>query len=268
MLALAGPALADSPPGPVPAQVRAMHRLARLDGNVESFCATLVETAQLMLQTPDHPLLQQLDGAARERWLAGIQQACEPGRATELHLRAFAAAYQAEAARAATAWYTSETGQHLLSMEAAAAETDWDAEVSPFIDEIFREPVQLDRIALFERINAAMQTTEDAAILQAGISEILTYAARALLPEAERTPREAIDRDLEALRVHYGQQMRNQQQVVFLFVYREASDAELAAFADFAESPGAQWLNASHRMAMAQLISALRADVEAALGGG
>ncbi len=264
--AVAAP-FAQAEPTAVPAQVRALHQLTDLSTNVESFCQTLVETAQLTIQTPDHPMTKQLDASQRERWLSAVTKACEPDRAVERHLRAFAADYTPDAARAVTDWYTSETGKHLLALEAAAAETDWDAEVSPFIDQITKEPVPVERVKLFERIDAAVQSTEDAALLQAGVGEILTYAARALMPEAERTPREAIDQQLAALRTHYAQQMRNQQSVVFMFVYRGASDEELAAFADFAESPAAHWLHASHRMAMLQLIAELREEVEAELSG-
>ena len=38
----------------------------------------------------------------------------------------------------------SETGARLLALEAAAGETDWDAEVSPFIDQITKEPVPVE----------------------------------------------------------------------------------------------------------------------------
>ena len=261
-----GPA-AHAETKPVPAQVRALHRLARLDGNVASFCATLIETAELTAGDAEHPTMQKLDPAARSRWLAHIRNACEPARATEQHLRAFAADYDAEAARAVTDWYTSETGAKLLALEAEAAETDWDAEVMPFVDRIMKEPVPIERVELFERIDAALQPTEDAALLQAGIGEILTWSIQPLLPEADRTPRGQIDQELAALRLHYEQQMGRQQSVVFMFVYRDASEEELAAFADFSESKSARWLNACHRMAMLQLIAELREELVASLGG-
>jgi hypothetical protein len=263
---LGAAAVAADASKPVPAQVRAVHRLADLGGNVESFCTTLVETAELTLQTPNHPVASQLDAGQRERWLGAVKRACEPGRAIDRHLRAFAVGYDAAAARAVTAWYTSETGQRLLALEGAAAETDWDAEVSPFVDEITQEPVPVERVKLFERIEAALQTTEDAALLQAGIAEILTYSARTLQPETERAPREEIDRQLALLRSQYAGALRQQQSIVFMFVYREATDEALAAFADFAESDAARWLHTTHRMAMLQLVAETREQIEGELG--
>ncbi len=252
---------------PVPAQVRAVHQLAHLSANVEAFCATLVETAEATAGSADPSMLQVLDDAARARWLAAIRDACQPDAARERHLRAFAVGYEADAARAVTDWYTSDTGRRLLALETSASETDWETEVSPFIDRLMKEPVDVERVKLFERIEAALQTTEDAAQLQAAIAEILTWSAQPLLPEAARTPPAEIDRELAALRLHFGQQLRRQQSVIFMYVYRDASDAELAAFADFAESPGARWLNASHRMAMLQLVAELREEIVAELGG-
>lgn len=261
--ALVGAAGAPSPV--IPAQVRALHTLADLGAHVDSFCATLVDDARAEAASSESPLGRSLDAPARARWLAAIETACQPQRARERHLAGFAAGYDAESARAVTDWYMGETGRKLLALEAAAAETDWDAEVVPFIEQYNREPVPLARVALAERIDAATGATEDAALLQAGIASILAHGGRALAPEAERLPRQDIDAQIEALRVSVAQQMRRQQSIVFLFVYREASDEELAAFADFTETPAARWLFATHRMAMLQLISEVREDVEARL---
>lgn len=250
----------------IPAQVRAVHQLADLGGNVTSFCATLVEQAEYTLQTPGHPLAQKLSKPQQTRWLAAVKEACEPERATRRHLAAFAAGYDSEAARAVSAWYTSEAGRRLLALEQGAADTNWDEEVMPFVDAIVKEPVPVERVKLFERIDRATQSTADAAELQAAISEILTFAAEALLPESERTPPEAIDRDLAAYRAHLTSQLAGQQSIVFMFVYRDASDADLAAFAEFSESPPARWLHTNHRMAMLQLVAELRAEIEASLG--
>ncbi len=251
----------------IPAQVRAVHQLADLRANVEAFCATLVETAEATARVADHPTLSKLDATARTRWLAEIRGACEPDAATERHLRAFAVGYDPDSARAVTDWYASDPGRRLLLLEAAAGETDWESEVSPFIDRLTREPVDLERVKLFERIDAALQTTEDAAQLQVGIGEILTFAAQPLLPERERTDSAEIEQELAAMRVQMAQQLRQQQSVIFMFVYRDASTEELEAFAAFAESPGARWLNASHRMAMQRLVVELRQEIVARLGG-
>jgi len=251
----------------IPAQVRALHTLADLGTNVDSFCATLVDNAKAEAANAESAIWHGLDAQARTRWLDAIQAACQPEQARERHLAGFAAGYDAEAARAVTDWYTHETGRRLLALEAAAAETDWDAEVTPFLQQYDREPVPLERVELSERIDAATGATEDAALLQAGIASILSFGVRALAPAAERVPREQIDAEVEALRQSLVHQMRRQQSIVFLFVYREASTAELAAFADFTETPAARWLFASHRMAMLQLISEVREDVEKRLGG-
>jgi len=251
----------------IPAQVRAVHQLADLGVNVESFCATLIENAEVALDADGHPLTSQIGTEQGARWLASIRGACEPQHATERHLAAFAAGYDAESARAVTDWYTSETGARLLQLERAAATTDWDAEVSPFIDQIVKEPVPIERVKLFERIDEATQSTADAAELQAGITSILTYSLQPLLPPADRTPPELIDEQLTALRAHLTQQLRGQQSIIFMFVYRGASDAELAAFADFSESAPARWLHTNHRMAMLQLVAELREAIVAELGG-
>lgn len=250
----------------IPAQVQAVHRIVDLGSNVESFCITLVENAEYTLSTPGHPLAEKLTKPQRARWIAAIRAACEPERATRRHLAHFAGGYDAEAARAVTDWYASETGHRLLAFERAAGDTDWDAEVMPFVDAIVQEPVPVERVKLFERIDAATRSTADAAELQTSITEILTYAAEALLPVDERRSPEAIDAHLAALRAQFASQLAGQQSVVFMFVYRDARDADLAAFADFSESAGARWLHATHRMAMLQLVAELRAEIEATLG--
>jgi hypothetical protein len=251
----------------IPAQVRALHTLADLGTNVTSFCTTLIDNAAAEMTNPASTLNQNFDAATRTRWFAAIEAACNADEARERHLAAFAAGYDPESARAVTDWYTSETGRRLLALEQAAADTDWDAQVLPFIEEINREPVPVERVKIAERIDAATGATEDTALLQSGITSILTYGGRALAPETERVPRAEIDAQLEALRQQIAGQMRAQQAIIFMFVYRDASDAELEAFAQFAESDAARWLFATHRMAMLQLIAETREDVEARLGG-
>ena len=263
---------ADSPPSTspstspvIPAQVRAVYRLADLGTNVETFCLTLVENAGIELANESGALHQQLDAMQRTRWLSAIQTACQEDHARERHLAAFAVGYDAENARAVTRWYTSDTGRHMLEIEIEAAQTDWDAEISPFIDRITKSPVPVERVKLAERINAGSHAIEDTAMLQAGIASILTYGARALQPAGERTSRKGVDEQIEMIRQQIAYQMRAQQSVIFMFMYQDASDAELLAFAEFAESDAAQWLFASHRMAMLQLISEVREQVEAQL---
>ena len=260
-------ASADPASSAIPAQVRALHTLTDLGTNVDSFCRTLIENAATEMANPASPMNQNFDAATRTRWFAAIETACKTDEARERHLAAFAAGYDPTSARAVTDWYTSETGSRLLALEQAAAETDWDAEVLPFIEQYNREPVPVERVKVAERIDAATGATEDAALLQAGITSILTYGGRALAPEAERMPRAEIDAQVEALRQQLAGQMRAQQAIVFMFVYRDASDAELEAFAEFSESDAARWLFATHRMAMLQLIAETREDIEARLGG-
>jgi hypothetical protein len=260
-LTLGAPVPAFAKATVVPAQVRAIHQLADLGSNVQSFCETLIETAEITLRTEGHPIATQLDATQQKRWLASMRHACDVERANERHLAAFAADYNPEAARKVTDWYASDAGKRLLALENAAAETDWDAEVVPFIDEITKVPVPVERVKLFERIDTAVGSTEDAAILQSGIGEVLTWGAQALLPPAQRTPRAELDAQFAALRNQYAGQMRAQQSVIFMFVYRQATDEDLEAYTVFVESPSARWLHTSHRMAMMQLIAELREEV-------
>ena len=252
-------AAAEAPPA-VPAQVRALHTLADLDTNVRSFCLTLVESAGAELTNPGSALQTLFDADTRTRWMAAIEQSCVPESASERHLQAFAAGYDPESARAVTDWYTSEAGRHLLALEAAAASTDWEAEVVPFVDRITKEPVPVERVKLVDRIDAATGATEDAALLQAGIVSIQTMTSQALLPADQRAPTEQIDAQLELIRQSTVQQMRAQLSIIMLFMFQEASDEELAAYADFTESKPARWLFATHRMAMLQLIAEVRED--------
>ena len=252
-------AAADAPPA-VPAQVKALHTLADLDTNVRSFCLTLVESAGAELTNPGSALQTLFDAETRTRWMTAIEKSCVPDEASARHLQAFAAGYDPEAARAVTDWYTSEAGRHLLALEAAAANTDWEAEVVPFVDRITKEPVPVERVKLVERIDAATGATEDAALLQAGIVSIQTMASQALLPAEQRAPTEQIDAQLELIRQSTAQQMRAQLSVIMLFMFQDASDEELAAYADFTESKPARWLFATHRMAMLQLIAEVRED--------
>jgi len=257
---------ADAPV--IPAQVRAIHQVAKLGANVESFCATLIETARITLQTAGHPLRNQLNAEQQERWLAALEGNCRSDEMSERHLAAFAADYDAESARSVSEWYTSEAGKRLLEFETAAAETDWEAEVVPFVEQIMREPVPVERVKLFERIDAAVGSTDDAAILQIGIGEVLTAGAQALLPDEKRTPRAELDAQFAALRAQAAGQMHAQQSVIFMYVYREASNAELAAYAEFAESPAGRWLHSTHRLAMVQLLAEIREAVAAELSAG
>jgi hypothetical protein len=82
------------------------------------------------------------------------------------------------------------------------------------------------------------ETSVDASL---SVLRALAVAAAPYLPVTEASARGEIERAIRRMREQVLPQQRQASWMMLLFAYRDLSDAELAQYVEFAESPTGQW---------------------------
>jgi hypothetical protein len=204
-----------------------------------------------------------LPADAHMKLVRAVRTIATPGNARGAQLAAFTEAWDPSQGAAVMEWYRSEAGARLLAMETAASKADWERELSRYIDRMMSEdPASLRRIKLLERIARATDIAQDSADIQSGVDRILTLAARELTPEADRPSDLAVKAGLRDRKAAALAGMRMQMSVVLQFIYRDASDDEVALQVDFVESEAGQWLLAANRSAILATLDDLQSDLQ------
>ncbi len=135
----------------------------------------------------------------------------------------------------------SETGRRLRALESQAdSELDEDA-YSAYVDELFAAPVPLERIRLLERLAVATRGAQIAADIESIAARVVARAVDRRGGETSDALAAAFER-IDRQRVETVATLRAQSMVSMQYVYRRASDQELAEYVAFAESPAGAWL--------------------------
>ncbi len=238
---------------------RALYELADIGSSARELARELATRAETYPGT--------LSAAARARLRAAVRAVANEQRARDIAREAFAASYDARAARAVEAWYRSEPGERILAMEVKAATTDWERDMPRFVDSLNGIVTPLERVKVLERLQRATAAAQDSVAMQVGIARILTTASQALLDPSQRASESEIEASLAAMQEESLHKMRMQLSIVFLFVYRDATTDNLARYAEFAETGPASWLFSANRQAMQALAERLEAELVTRLAG-
>lgn len=138
----------------------------------------------------------------------------------------------------AHAFLISATGRRMRALEEQAETELDDAAFSGFIDGLFGAPVPVERTALLERLGVATRGAEIAADTEAIAARVIVRALEqdGLAPASAPTLAAALA-EIDRRSVRTAERLRVQSIVWLQYVYRDASDEELAEYVAFAESP-------------------------------
>ncbi len=203
--------------------------------------------------------LDALPPRGREAQGVATASALSSERLVAVAMATFAAHYRADTGIEALSWFASETGRRLIEMERLAGGAEWERALSRYIDEMVQAPVASK--ARLESLRAYAEATggvEDAARIQARIEQIAAELRAALPDSPERRTASEIKKASEVRRRQVAAALRTQLLVVMQFIYRDASDAELAAQARFARSEAGLWFFGVYRLVGEVLLEDIR----------
>jgi len=184
-----------------------------------------------------------LDPATARVLRARVAERVSAEALVEAARAAFARAGMREPAERTRDFYRTPVGRRLRALEARTESGIDDETISAFVDTLFAEPVDLERVRILDRIARATRGAELAA-------EVDAIAARSIARvvhgdtgrDADSAALEAALAAIERDRAAAASMWRAQSSVLMQLVYRDATDDELRAYAAFAESPDGRWL--------------------------
>jgi len=156
-------------------------------------------------------------------------------------VRLIEAAWDSAAAQRAAQWLESELGRRVTALEERSTSTEALAGLAAFIERLEAQPPPEERVALVRRLLAAYGGIEF--VVEANLATSLAFFAglNELMPDAERDTLEDIRAFVEAGRSGMRASMQQRIVPVYLYTYAPLTNAELAAYVDFLESPAGRW---------------------------
>ena len=147
---------------------------------------------------------------------------------------------KAERARDALAWYRSPFGRRVVGLEVRAAAPESQREFRSYTTSISSN-LPGARVVLVRRLDDASRVTETGLDSLVGMLRGFATAVDAARPVERRMDRAQIEAQLKQTRDQAFGPTRQGALVAMLFTYRDLSDAELARYVSFLESPTGRW---------------------------
>lgn len=157
----------------------------------------------------------------------------------------------------------SDLGRRLRAFEEQLDTELAEDALDSFIDELFAAPVPIARVRLLERLALATRGAQIAADTEAIAARVI---ARAVARSAGGTD-EALAQEMKRIdraSTRTAATLRAQSTVLMQYVYRDATDADLADYVAFAESPEGAWIVEATRRTLADLEPWIDARMSAA----
>ena len=165
--------------------------------------------------------------------LAGLRRRLEPDRT-----------------RSVLAWLRSPLARRIVRLESLPPSPDRAAEEAAYVNQLPATPPPAARLALIHRVERATEATETTAVV---MSATIAALRRAVIPLSGGSVPGSVA-ELEAMDLGANELLRFRTVTAFLFIYRELSDADLARYAAFLESPTGRWFTSITRMAILESI--------------
>jgi hypothetical protein len=147
------------------------------------------------------------------------------------------------------------TARKMAVLEGAGSEPDVVAKLQTFAAGLKDAPPAEDRVARLVRLDVATGTTDLVIEMRAASIAAAFKVLSALMPPEKRLPPAQMN---AAVRNLVGQQReiaRREILVLFLFIYREATDAELDEYIGIGSSESGRWFQTIYRRGLAEAIT-------------
>jgi hypothetical protein len=234
-LACASQKESDGDPGAAPLDVR-IFRLAGVDDHVLALSEALVLAAEAHAA--------ELDPEVDDRLVDRARMAADPTRLLPAAEALFAArSGDGLLLESAHDFLVSDTGRRMRALEEQADSVLDDEAFSDFVDGLFAAPVPIERVGLLERLGMATRGAQIAADTEAIAARVIVRARhRDGVGPGSAPALAAVLAAIDRRSNQTAERLRVQSTVWLQYVYRDASDDDLAAYVAFAESPTGIWL--------------------------
>lgn len=192
-----------------------------------------------------------LDGAER-----ALRRAYAAATLEEAVLADLAGRYDERKAEGVRAWLRSPLGGRIARLEAESATTEGARAMEEFAVALQQTPPRPERLALEQRFEEAMGSTESMVELTLATSLGIAIAMDAALPPERRSGSEKLRAGVAERRRELRAMLRPVSLVGFLFTYRELSDAEIESYVAFAETDAGRWYVQAMKGALVEAIDA------------
>jgi len=150
--------------------------------------------------------------------------------------------FKADRLSALLFWFRSPLSREMVELEARALSPDRVQLIKNFVARLQSSPPPASRLAVIDRLDTATKNSELLMSISFAVARSMAHAAR-----SHSMSPEMIEAGLRQARVQYYQPIKTASQLVLLFTYRSASDAQLVEYTEFWESDlGRQFVRVVH----------------------
>ncbi|OGK95028.1 MAG: hypothetical protein A3E31_16815 [Candidatus Rokubacteria bacterium RIFCSPHIGHO2_12_FULL_73_22] len=153
------------------------------------------------------------------------------------------------------------TLRRLTAMEVEADTPELPKKLQAFAAGLRGSPPPAERVARLARLAAATSTAEYMLEVRGAVVRAGFRAIEPMLPPERRPKPGALDAAIAGMIAQQRDTMRNEVLVLFLYVYRAATDAELEEYITFEESEAGRWFQGLYRRGMLEAVSAASEQV-------
>ena len=147
------------------------------------------------------------------------------------------------------------TARKMARLEEAGTEPDIVAKIQAFAAGIRDAPPPEERVARLAQLDAATGTTDLALEMRAASVAAAFKVLSALMPPEKRPTPAQMNAAVQNLVGQQRETARREILVLFLYVYREATDAELDEYIGIGTSESGRWFQAIYRRGLAEAIT-------------
>ena len=148
------------------------------------------------------------------------------------------------------------TLRRLTAMEVEADTPELAQKLPAFAAGLKGSPPPAERMSRLVRLDAATRTADYMLELRGAIVRAGIRAVEPMLPPERRPKPGVVDAAIASMIAQQRDVMRQEVLVLFLYVYRGATDAELDEYIAFEESEAAQWFQGLYRRALIEGLTA------------
>jgi hypothetical protein len=149
--------------------------------------------------------------------------------------------YNADIMARVVTWYRSGTGRKMVRLEQSGAEPDQGAARRNYLATLENKQPSEKRLILIFRIDESLHASEGAFATIKAVATGWSRAVEELQGERDRTEVGQLETALTIYRAQARDQVSEDVLREMMYTYREATDAELAAYAEFLDSDAGQW---------------------------
>ncbi len=149
--------------------------------------------------------------------------------------------YNADIMARVLTWYRSGTGRKIVRLEQSGAEPGQGAARRNYLATLENTQPSEKRLVLIFRIDESLRASEDAFATIKAVATGWNRAVEDLQGERDRTEVGQLETALTIYRAQARDELSEDVLREMMYTYREATDAELGAYAEFLDSDAGQW---------------------------